>query len=529
MAEIIRIPDGNAFLLRVTGQIKTGEYTENADFSVVTHMGVNFVRRGRVSQNFGLDTLGRIVIENSGNLAQGVYGVELYGYYHGEPWRFFQKNVFHIVNENVNADPGTGNENTQTYDVSFEVSFGGEGISAAFVEATVATHNGDQESHSDIREMIPTKVSELQNDSDFADKTYVDNKASAAGKVDDVTVNGVSVLNDKTAEITMPTKVSELQNDSDFADKTYVNLGLSGKQDVIDDLSTIRSGAAAGGTAYQKPGTGIPASDLSSEVQDMIENGGKTKSVSVNGGTPVTPDANGLVDLTIEQTNVTIGTVTTGSAGSDAEVHNSGTGTAPVLDFVIPKGDPLTFNDLTEEQKAALKGEKGDPGDSAVYDPSSPDTPDFVMANTTGQSTTKAMTQKAVTDEVDRIDGKLNTNFGDYYLPAVTTSDAAVTGKYVSNGGGINNSSTSTMTVAYYAVPQGYTIDKVRVVVPKTGNNASKVVSGSNATSGSVTVLNGTGNTGAYDAVVNLTTAYTYIVVNYNSAGGTPSLYFHVA
>ena len=480
MAEIIRIPDGNAFLLRVTGQIKTGEYTENADFSVVTHMGVNFVRRGRVSQNFGLDTLGRIVIENSGNLAQGVYGVELYGYYHGEPWRFFQKNVFHIVNENVNADPGTGNENTQTYDVSFEVSFGGEGISAAFVEATVATHNGDQESHSDIREMIPTKV-------------------------------------------------SELQNDSDFADKTYVNLGLSGKQDVIDDLSTIRSGAAAGGTAYQKPGTGIPASDLSSEVQDMIENGGKTKSVSVNGGTPVTPDANGLVDLTIEQTNVTIGTVTTGSAGSDAEVHNSGTGTAPVLDFVIPKGDPLTFNDLTEEQKAALKGEKGDPGDSAVYDPSSPDTPDFVMANTTGQSTTKAMTQKAVTDEVDRIDGKLNTNFGDYYLPAVTTSDAAVTGKYVSNGGGINNSSTSTMTVAYYAVPQGYTIDKVRVVVPKTGNNASKVVSGSNATSGSVTVLNGTGNTGAYDAVVNLTTAYTYIVVNYNSAGGTPSLYFHVA
>ena len=43
-------------------------------------------------------------------------------------------------------------------------------------------------------------------------------------------------------------------------------------------------------------------------------------------------------------------------------------------------------------------GGKGDTGDSAVYDPSSPDTPDFVMANTTGQSTTKAMTQKAVTE-----------------------------------------------------------------------------------------------------------------------------------
>lgn len=42
------------------------------------------------------------------------------------------------------------------------------------------------------------------------------------------------------------------------------------KQDVIDDLSTIRSGAAAGATAYQKPGTGIPASDLASAVQTSL-------------------------------------------------------------------------------------------------------------------------------------------------------------------------------------------------------------------------------------------------------------------
>lgn len=58
----------------------------------------------------------------------------------------------------------------------------------------------------------------------------------------------------------------------------------------------------------------------------------------------------------------------------------------------------LRFSDLTAADKAELKGDKGDQGDSAVYDPSSPDAPDFVMANTTGQSTTKAMTQKAVTD-----------------------------------------------------------------------------------------------------------------------------------
>ena len=64
-------------------------------------------------------------------------------------------------------------------------------------------------------------------------------------------------------------------------------------------------------------------------------------------------------------------------------------------EYELPKGD---------------KGDKGDTGpqgDSAVYDPSSPDTPDFVMANETGQSTTKAMTQKAVTDAIDAVPEEL--------------------------------------------------------------------------------------------------------------------------
>lgn len=71
----------------------------------------------------------------------------------------------------------------------------------------------------------------------------------------------------------------------------------------------------------------------------------------------------------------------------------------------------MKFSDLTEQEKEELKGEKGDQGDCAVYDPSSPDTPDFVMASTTGQSTTKAMTQKAVTDELDKVKNGLNIAF----------------------------------------------------------------------------------------------------------------------
>lgn len=50
-----------------------------------------------------------------------------------------------------------------------------------------------------------------------------------------------------------------------------MNTALNGKQDTISDLATIRSGASAGATAYQKPANGIPKTDLASEVQSSLE------------------------------------------------------------------------------------------------------------------------------------------------------------------------------------------------------------------------------------------------------------------
>lgn len=44
----------------------------------------------------------------------------------------------------------------------------------------------------------------------------------------------------------------------------------SGKQDVIEDLPEIRSGAAAGGTAYQKPADGIPGTDLDETARGSL-------------------------------------------------------------------------------------------------------------------------------------------------------------------------------------------------------------------------------------------------------------------
>ncbi len=49
-----------------------------------------------------------------------------------------------------------------------------------------------------------------------------------------------------------------------------LNAGDVGAQPTIADLQEIRSGAAAGATAYQKPSTGIPKNDLASGVQASL-------------------------------------------------------------------------------------------------------------------------------------------------------------------------------------------------------------------------------------------------------------------
>lgn len=58
--------------------------------------------------------------------------------------------------------------------------------------------------------------------------------------------------------------------------------------------------------------------------------------------------------------SIKIGSVTTGGAGSDAEVKNAGDNKNMILDFVIPKGDK------GQDGAAGAKGEKGDQGDKGA-------------------------------------------------------------------------------------------------------------------------------------------------------------------
>ena len=78
---------------------------------------------------------------------------------------------------------------------------------------------------------VPTKVSQLTNDGDgttgseFATKSYVNTNG---GKIDKIQVNSVDqTITNKTVNIAVPTKVSDLSNDSEFQTASQVSTAIN--------------------------------------------------------------------------------------------------------------------------------------------------------------------------------------------------------------------------------------------------------------------------------------------------------------
>jgi len=70
--------------------------------------------------------------------------------------------------------------------------------------------------------------------------------------------------------------------------------------------------------------------------------------------------AQGIQGPAGQAATITVGTVSTGAAGSSASIVNSGTSSAAVFDFVIPRGDK------GEQGIQGIQGEKGDTGNTPV-------------------------------------------------------------------------------------------------------------------------------------------------------------------
>lgn len=153
-------------------------------------------------------------------------------------------------------------------------------------------------------ETMNTALSQKANVSDIYTQTEIDNKLAAKADASNVyTKSEIDTQSETTAQAlsNINTQLAAKANSADLAtvatsgsyndltDKPVIPEGavvdaalsdtsenpvqnkvvkgaLDAKQDVISDLETIRSGAALGATAYQKPSTGIPASDIADGV-----------------------------------------------------------------------------------------------------------------------------------------------------------------------------------------------------------------------------------------------------------------------
>lgn len=292
---MIRIVDGNAFCLRITGQIKVGDYTEAVSLANITSPMVYFTRRGREVQDYVLDN-GKLLVSNSGNLAIGVYSVEIIGYYQGQSWRHMQKNAFEIVDSSSDAtEPDFhGAGDVDGYDTTFNVSMGGEEQAAEIATGIVEQHDEKLDAHPTLRALIPTKVSELPNDSGYQTSQQVNATVQSA-------INS-AIINDAEAS--------------------------------------------------------------------LVEDGGE-------------PD---LIAGISGQKIILVGKNLKGEPGQDAE--------------------PLTFDDLTREQKEELRGPVGPQGATGVYDTNQ----NFLttLETTPGTSQAKTMSQKSITDELDAINEKVS-------------------------------------------------------------------------------------------------------------------------
>ena len=158
--------------------------------------------------------------------------------------------------------------------ITFNTDAGKEPISIALTDIfnpanyyDKAAMDGKLEDYPTISTMN-TALGEKANATDIYTQTEINNKLDAkANSADLATVARSGSYNDLTDKPVIPVVDKALSDTSENpVQNKIVNDAIGKKQDTISDLETIRSGAALGATAYQKPSTGIPASDIAEGV-----------------------------------------------------------------------------------------------------------------------------------------------------------------------------------------------------------------------------------------------------------------------
>lgn len=145
---------------------------------------------------------------------------------------------------------------------------------------------------------------------------------------------------------------------------------LQSKQDTISDLATIRSGAAAGATAYQKPSGGIPKTDLASGVQTSL---GKADTAfqKPSGGIPAS-DLDAAVQTSLGKADTAVQTesdpvfLASPAAGITSGDIADWDGKADKVVYVDASTPPSTMDSNKVYQYGTLSGDTTFPAFTAV-------------------------------------------------------------------------------------------------------------------------------------------------------------------
>lgn len=127
---------------------------------------------------------------------------------------------------------------------------------------------------SEVEQEIPSSLADLSEDATHrvvtdSEKATWNGKYTKPGTGIPASDLASGVIPDVSGKEDTSNKVTSwggTPSNTKYPSEKLVKDSLDGKQGTIIDLATIRSGAEAGATAYQKPGTGIPASDLAQGV-----------------------------------------------------------------------------------------------------------------------------------------------------------------------------------------------------------------------------------------------------------------------
>lgn len=331
MKEIPFITEGLDFTYRIKAQRLGFNKYVNVSFEEISGLTVNHISlpSTKTPVSYSIDEYGRLIIPISGEgLACNTYGLELTGFYNNGNWRRQEVPTVEIVKASSQDNYALQESDDRTIDIT--ITLGETTVSSRVFQSAIDAVRkkiADSEGVGDVkingRSIVETNP--------ITGKKEVNLQKDMLGKVDDVKVNGESVLNAANeANIEVPTTVEQLSDSADFAKKT--------------DLQTMQGEVAQA------------ISDATvSEVEATVDNNTGTPEVDYSFG-------NGKIQL--------------GFRNLKGE-----------------KGDKLQFSDLTQAEKASLKGPQGD---SVLVGQG-----DLPMAHVLGNDNTKAMSQKGVTDALN--------------------------------------------------------------------------------------------------------------------------------